>query len=302
MYEMITGRRPFVGSSPLEIMSQTVSKAVARPSLYRPEMSDAMERVVLTALAKNPRDRYQDTEEFDHHLTAAAVGRIPDDARPCRTRVGLPSVSPQPETAASVRPVAANQAETAALDAPPVASPPGVSREPATVSHKPTGSRAVATPRGRVGRSSAPLVVSPLLVLFLLGLGGAAYYLFFYEDPLTIVEHESRVGDSPADLGADPEKQASDPLEEGDLSDESAVGDTVKIWLEISPPNSVVLLNGEPIDSRPLVVDRSEAPILLEVSSPGHVSEQRRITPSSEQTLKFRLKRKGAKRRGGSRR
>ena len=300
MYEMLTGRRPFNGISPLEIMSQTVSKAVTRPSAFRPEISDAMERVILTALAKDPHDRFQTTEEFDHHLTAAAVGRIPDDARPCRTRVGLPSVSPQPAAGAAPPSAAAREAETAALDSPPVAPP-----RPAPAPRTAAGSSAVATPRGRVGRSSAPLVISPVLALFLLALGGAVYYLFFYEDPFTVVEHESRTGDSPGRFGADLPGSSSqhpdsldDEVETAPLDD----GDTVTIWLEITPPNAVVLWNGEPLDSRPLVVDRSDKPCVLKVSAPGHVTQKRRITPSAEQTLKFRLKRKGSKKRGGARR
>jgi hypothetical protein len=300
MYEMSTGRRPFSGRSPLEIMSQTVSKPVSRPSALRPEISDAMERVILTALAKDPGDRFQDTEEFDHHLTAAAVGRIPDDARPCRTRVGLPSVSPQPASGPPAKAPAARDVETAALASPIAAVP-----KPIAPARKPPVSTAVASPRGRVGRSSAPLVISPLAILFLLALGGAVYYLFFHEDPFTIVEHESRTGDSPGEIGDEPQIESLDSPEELDGTDppgSHGESSTTTIWLEITPPNAVVLWNGVPIEERPLVVARGEEPGVLQVSAPGHVTQQRRVKPTTEQTIKFRLKRKGGKRKPGGRR
>ncbi|MBW2278021.1 MAG: hypothetical protein JRF63_11040 [Deltaproteobacteria bacterium] len=148
-------------------------------------------------------------------------------------------------------------------------------------------------------------MISPVLVLFLLALGGAAYYFFFYEDPFTIAEHESRTGDSPGRLAINPNDSTThsptSPDEEAETSPLDD-GGTVTIWLEITPPNAVVLWNGEPLEARPLVVGRSDKPGVLRVSAPGHVTQKRRIKSTAEQTLKFRLKRKGTNKRGGARR
>jgi serine/threonine-protein kinase len=297
MYEMITGRRPFTGVSPLEIMSQTVSQPVPRPSAFVPDISEAMERLILTALAKDPNDRFGDTEELDHHLTAAAVGRIPDDARPCRTRVGMPSVSPAPPRPVKQQPGSSSHAETTALEP---RSPQPATKAPARA---PARSVGVASPHGRVGRSSAPLVISPLLVLFLLALGGAAYYLFFYEEPFKIVEHESRTGRSPGKLMSDADR-------EPDLGADDALLDPidresteqVTIWLEVSPSTATVLWNGEPQRARPLVVDRDDRPGVLEVAAPGYVSQKREITPDEERTVSVKLKRRRASKRSRSNR
>jgi serine/threonine-protein kinase len=292
MYEMATGRRPFTGSSPLEVMSETVSKPVPRPTAVRPEISDAMERVILVALAKDPRDRFQSTEEFDHHLTAAAVGRIPDDARPCRTRVGLPSVSPSPAASATA-PVPSRDVATAALDSSPSAKP-----EPSSSVRRVAAPRAVAEPRGRVGRSSAPLVISPLLILFLLALGGAAYYLFFYEEPFKVVEHESRTGDAPRRHS---DERMAAPAEDTAHAYDEQIDPAAKviIWLEIQPVDATVLWNDEVVAERPLVVEMSNSPAELRVSSPGYVSKKRRVTPDREQTIRLRLKPKGKKKTAG---
>jgi hypothetical protein len=295
MYEMITGRRPFTGISPLEIMSHTVSKPVPRPSAFFPDISEAMERLILTALAKDPVDRFQTTDEFDHHLTAAAVGRVPDDARPCRTRVGLPSVSPAAPETVKGKPGPVSDAETKALESPKV--------NPATATpvKKPFRHVGIAAPRGSVGRRSAPLVISPVLILFLLALGGAVYYLFFYEDPFMVVEHESRTGRSPGRSmsSSDPAPDEATGIEDDQHPQpEPDTSERVTIRLEISPPNATVLWNGEPLTSRPLVVDRSEKPSVLRVSAPGHLTQKRRVVPTDEQTIKIRLKpHKGRKKR-----
>lgn len=286
MYEMLTGVRPFSGSSPLEIMSQTVARPPARPTAIRRDISDAMERLILTSLAKDPSDRYQTTEEFAHHLTAAAVGRIPDDARPCRTRVGMPSAPPAPFPGSRAAAVYSGDVETAALAGPapqprPVKSP-----------RAPAASRPLTAHRSTTVRRSAPLVVSPLLILFLLALGGAAYYLFFYESPVKIVEHDSRTWFSPVD-GDDRPSRRNDPVsappDSPSPDSPSPAGGQVILWLEISPPNATVLLDGEPTNDRPLTVPVSLSPLELRVSAPGYAPHQQQVIPDREQTLRVRL-------------
>jgi serine/threonine-protein kinase len=59
LYEMLTGRLPFSGSTPLAIAMQHVQAPVPPPSLYDPGISPPVEAVVLRALQKDPSRRYQ---------------------------------------------------------------------------------------------------------------------------------------------------------------------------------------------------------------------------------------------------
>jgi len=295
MYEMLAGRLPFSGGSPLEIMSNTISKPVPRPSALRSDISDAMERLILTALARDPLDRFQNTDEFEHHLTAAAVGRIPDDARPCRTRVGLPSVAP--ESAPSVRPAAGRHPDATTA---PLGSRRARADKPAS-SGRPSGSRSVAAPVARPLRRSSPIVISPLLILFLLALGGAAYYLFVYEKPFKIVEHESRTGNAPGARRETPPPPSATDAESSPETGSTLNADlspTVTIWIEVTPPDAVILWGDEPQTDRPLIVARGDTASVLSVSSPGYESQELRITPDSEQTVRIRLKPKARKGKG----
>ncbi len=71
-YEWLTGERPFKGSF-VEIASQHM--LVPPPSLQQkvPTLPDAVEQVVLKALAKEPTQRFANTVEFAHALTQACM-------------------------------------------------------------------------------------------------------------------------------------------------------------------------------------------------------------------------------------
>jgi serine/threonine-protein kinase len=64
LYEMLTGRVPFDGESPVSIALKHVSEAPVPPSHINPEIPPALEQVVLWALNKDPADRPADADEF----------------------------------------------------------------------------------------------------------------------------------------------------------------------------------------------------------------------------------------------
>ena len=71
LYEMLTGRVPFDGENPVAIAMKHVSSVPAPPSQLNPEVSPALDAVVLRALAKDPRNRYASAEEMSAALDAA---------------------------------------------------------------------------------------------------------------------------------------------------------------------------------------------------------------------------------------
>jgi serine/threonine-protein kinase len=62
-YELLAGRRPYVGSLPA-IMQQVVNATPDRPSSLNPQLSPEIDNVLAKAMAKNPADRYQKASEF----------------------------------------------------------------------------------------------------------------------------------------------------------------------------------------------------------------------------------------------
>ncbi len=78
LYEMLTGRTPFRGDSPVAVAYQHVSELPMPPNAANPAVSPAMSAVVMHALAKDRFDRFQSAAEFKADLEVAAGGKVPD--------------------------------------------------------------------------------------------------------------------------------------------------------------------------------------------------------------------------------
>jgi len=74
MYEALTGRRPFVGTSPVELARAIEANHAARVRDLRPETEPELANVVERALRKRPQDRFADATEM-----AAALQRDEDE-------------------------------------------------------------------------------------------------------------------------------------------------------------------------------------------------------------------------------
>jgi serine/threonine-protein kinase len=77
LFEMLTGRAPFRGDSPIAVAYQHVSERPEVPSRLNPELTEAMDAVVLRALEKDKAKRYQSAEEFRDDVDAVLAGRAP---------------------------------------------------------------------------------------------------------------------------------------------------------------------------------------------------------------------------------
>ena len=75
LFELLTGRTPFVGDSPVSVAYQHVGQAPQPPSAHQPGLSSDLDAVVLHALVKDRDARYQDAAQFRADLAAARSGR-----------------------------------------------------------------------------------------------------------------------------------------------------------------------------------------------------------------------------------
>ncbi len=72
LYELLTGRPPFVGDSAVSVAYQHVSEEATPPSSLAPAVPEALDRIVMKALAKDKEQRYGSADEFRADLEAAA--------------------------------------------------------------------------------------------------------------------------------------------------------------------------------------------------------------------------------------
>jgi serine/threonine protein kinase len=72
-YEMLTGKAPFQGDTPMDVMLRHILEAPTPPRALVPALSHAIEKAVLTAMAKDPTKRWPRAGMFVQALDAAAA-------------------------------------------------------------------------------------------------------------------------------------------------------------------------------------------------------------------------------------
>jgi serine/threonine-protein kinase len=74
MYELLTGRPPFTGDSPVAIAYQHVRENPIPPSQLDPSLPRWADQIVLKAMAKSTTDRYQSAADMNADIQRAASG------------------------------------------------------------------------------------------------------------------------------------------------------------------------------------------------------------------------------------
>jgi len=73
-YELVTGKPPFTGDTPVAIAYQHVSANLVKPSELNPDLSEAIDDFTEIALAKNPDQRYQSAQAMSSDLRKLSRG------------------------------------------------------------------------------------------------------------------------------------------------------------------------------------------------------------------------------------
>jgi serine/threonine-protein kinase len=150
-YELVTGQKPFQADSNFSIMKSHLQDLPKRPIDLRPDLPEAVSKIILMALEKDPTNRFQSADAFRNALLSVAAdlgvtspvtqvfsaGPVNPDAATVRQVSGLtptpvpravpPSAAP-PAQAPRVAPVAQvspTQVAPAAQMPPPQARPGG---------------------------------------------------------------------------------------------------------------------------------------------------------------------------------
>lgn len=151
LYEMLTGRVPFDGERPVVIAMKQINEPPVDPRVYEPGIPEALEAVVLKALAKRPSERYRSAEEFTQALLAvrATMDGATGHTIPMSALAG------------------ASADQTRVMEAPTQAT--RVQQPP----QRP-GPRPVPPAEPPRGRSATPIVVALIVLLGLLAVGAFA--------------------------------------------------------------------------------------------------------------------------------
>jgi tRNA A-37 threonylcarbamoyl transferase component Bud32 len=89
LFELLTGHPPFEAESPYAVVLHHVNTPPPRPRDLRPDLPEAVQQVVLKALAKNPDERYPSAAAFASALRASLVRAPAPAPRPRRWAYAL---------------------------------------------------------------------------------------------------------------------------------------------------------------------------------------------------------------------
>ena len=213
LYELLTGRPPFVGDSPVAVAYQHVREPAVPPSRHEHDLTPDIDAIVMKALAKRVEDRYQSAAQMRADIERYLAGR------PVQAAVGDAGTGPVP-----------------------VAAPVPQPRE----THAETAVRPAVLPAEQDRRSRVGLWV--LLAVLLLALFGTAFVVWpkLFDDTPTQVavpgvvgkeleDARTEIGD--AGLESDQSAvQCDDQMPEGTIVKQEPGGG------EYVDPNSVVTL------------------------------------------------------------
>jgi len=123
LYELLTGRAPFRGDTPVAVAYQHVSEAPVAPSELVGTVPRSLDAIVLRALAKDPFQRFQDAVSFREALDATVDGRTPTKRQVGALQSQLYGANPRQaaETARSLRQLSTDTTMRRTQAGPPVA-------------------------------------------------------------------------------------------------------------------------------------------------------------------------------------
>ena len=68
LYEMVTGQMPFTADTPIAVIMKHMNSAPVPPSKLVPSIPKGLEQIILCAMEKNPKNRYQSAAQMLRHL------------------------------------------------------------------------------------------------------------------------------------------------------------------------------------------------------------------------------------------
>lgn len=248
LFELLTGRPPFKGDSAVAVAYQHVEQIPPTPSSILSDIPDSLDRVVLKALAKNREDRYP-----------SAAAMLSDLQRVSR---GLDVAAPPADSwATEVLPTSGmGGAQTAATTPMSAVAPRGGGQATAATSTSlpPVAERADAAEEASKARKRRTMIIASVVAIALLLIAGSVWALTRRAAAPETVAVPTVVGLSQANAKTqieaagfvwelNPEKVASDSVEEGSVAStdpaggtQAEKGSTVRVTIS-SGPDSVVL-------------------------------------------------------------
>ena len=290
MYEMLTGKVPFLGDRPAQTLTKHVFEAVIPPRKAKPELKipASLESVVLRAMAKKPEARFPSMKDLEQSLS-----QVEQEMKSGRIVIDDPSLSAQ--AAAPAGPVSGahnlpNYPQPAAFPQ-PMAQPVYPQQQPVPqfqaqmlvppqATHRPTGKSETVSSKGIKPILYGVAVVLVAVILFLV------YSLVTHETPQPVPPPPPKpvVTFKPSTLPSTPPVKVEAPS-------------SVLLNIKTKPSGAEVVVDGEVRGVTPIRIGAKRGqPLHLELRRKGFETHSEDMQPDKDQDVDVLLDKTGGHR------
>ncbi len=239
LYELLTGRPPFVGDSPVAVAYQHVREQAEPPSAHDGDLPPAVDAIVMKALAKRLEDRYQSAAAMRSDIERYLAGR------PVQAPVPVPEPDPDyPQTRTTVVAAPLPTDSTTVRPGPPLPRDDDDDR--------------------RAPRTGLLVILGVLVLALLLGLGWLFMGDLFEDAPeqeqvpnlIGLSEQEARlsIGEAGLEVG-EVDYEASETVDKDQVIEQSPNRDQ---YVDPGSVVDIVVSTGKPMVQVPFVVGQSK--------------------------------------------
>ncbi len=153
LFEMFTGRLPYVGSSQRELALAHIQGEIPKAKEFNPDLPNDLSNIIAKVMSKRPNDRYQHADQLGHILQEIRERGRHSAQATAAGRLAPPTAVRQQPAAAPSRPAAAQT---------PSYVPPAP-RAPVPIAPRPTAAQAAQSSLSAPAPPPAPGGTKPLL-------------------------------------------------------------------------------------------------------------------------------------------
>ena len=189
LYEMLTGRTPFTGETPVAVALAHMHKPLPLPRSLNPDLPEEVEAVLLKVLAKAPGDRYESCKAVTESLRRAldAAPRTGAETPAVATRTAeAPPTAPQPLPVGPADPSEAPTDIGPAFAAAPAAGEP-LERQAGAAAEGASGASSAAASTVPVAQKRPPWAILAAALALVVLIGLAALGFFAGSGPLALL-------------------------------------------------------------------------------------------------------------------
>ena len=259
LYEMLIGRVPITGENYNQLMYRVLMSEYTPPRQVRPEIPEALERLIIHAMAADPAHRPGSAEDFERALLGFCRPTFRDNTieRISAQQVGgfNPAFTPAPMSKSGLGPPALGTAQTVAA--------------------------------GQVPARKSRKGLIAIIALFLISGGVTAGIVLTKSDPAPPATPTTPTAPLAPPVAQNPPPAAVTPP--------PAVPATITLRFAITPANADIEIDGKKADADQVTVQKDEAKHHLHIAAVGYGPHDEDIRFDETQRLSIELEKTAAK-------